>query len=287
MPNDNPIHATTRALTRIVAPLCIALLVALPAEAQQAAPTPPVGTAPAAPISDNSFLVEEAYNQETGVVQHIGTYRRDRNGNYLATFTQEWPAPSQRDQLSYTVPLQSAGAGAGLGDVVINYRRQVLGKDEEPVWFSPRLSVILPTGKTSKGTGAGGPGLQVNLPVSVQLDRHVVTHWNAGATFTRARNDLGARNTTRSVNAAASVIWLLSPTFNFMLESAWDRTESLDDGGGRDATTNFVILPGIRTAINLPSGMQIVPGIGVPLGVGPSRGVRDVFLYFSVEHPFR
>jgi hypothetical protein len=287
MPHANPSRATTLRLTHVVAPLCTALLFALPAWAQQATPTPPAGTAPAAPISDNSFLVEEAYNQESGVVQHIGTYRRDRYGNYLATFTQEWPAPSQRDQLSYTLPLQSAGAGAGLGDVVINYRRQVLGKDEEPVWFSPRLSVILPTGSTSRGTGAGGPGVQMNLPVSVQLHPSVVTHWNAGATLTRARSDDGVRNSTRSVNAAASVIWLLSPTFNFMLESAWDRTESLNDAGGREATTNFVILPGIRTAINLHSGMQIVPGIGVPLGVGPSRGVRDVFLYFSVEHSFR
>src|SRR5512133_3332141 len=134
MPNDNTIHATTHRLSSIVAPLCIALLFALPARAQQTTPTPPVGTAPAAPISDNSFLVEEAYNQERGVVQHIGTYRRDRDGNYLATFTQEWPAPSQRDQLRYTLPLQSAGSGAALGDVVINYRRQVIGKDEEPVW---------------------------------------------------------------------------------------------------------------------------------------------------------
>jgi len=287
MPNDTFMRATTHSLTRVVAPLCAGLMLALPAGAQQTTPTRPAGAAPAAPISDNSFLVEEAYNQETGVVQHIGTYRRDRDGNYLATFTQEWPAPSQRDQLSYTVPLQSAGAGAGLGDVVINYRRQVLGKDEEPVWFSPRLSVILPTGSVSKGTGTGGPGVQMNLPVSVQVNSRIVTHWNAGATLTRARSDMGVRNTTRSVNAAASVIWLVAPTFNFMLESAWDRTESLDDRGDRDATTNFVILPGIRTAINLSSGMQIVPGIGVPLGVGPSRGVRDVFVYFSVEHPFR
>ena len=28
------------------------------------------------PIQDNSFLVEEAYNQERGVVQHISTFSR-------------------------------------------------------------------------------------------------------------------------------------------------------------------------------------------------------------------
>jgi hypothetical protein len=33
--------------------------------------------------------------------------------------------------------------------------------------------------------------------------------------------------------------------------------------------------------------MQIVPGFGVPIGVGRSRGERDLFFYFSVEHPFK
>jgi hypothetical protein len=266
---------------RAIVPLLLASLVAGPLAAQE-----PV--APAAPISDNSFLVEEAYNQEAGVVQHIGTYRRDRAGDWLATFTQEWPAPSQRDQLSYTLQLQTAaGGGSGFGDLVVNYRRQVLGADDDPVWFSPRLSVILPTGNVKKGTGSGGPGLQINLPLSVRLTEQLVTHWNAGATVTRARTDAGFRNTARGVNAAASAIWLLAPTFNLMLESAWDRSESLDDTGRRVAANNFVLLPGARAAINLASGMQIVPGVGIPIGLGPSRGERDVFVYLSVEHAFR
>jgi hypothetical protein len=275
---------------RVLAPLLTALFTlasALPLGAQQPAPPSPSDTAAPAPISDNSFLVEEAYNQEAGVVQHVGTFRRDRAGDWLATFTQEWPAPSQRDQLSYTLPLQSGDVGSGLGDLAINYRRQVLGKDEEPVWFSPRLSVILPTGSVSKGTGAGGPGVQVNLPLSVRLYPSVVTHWNLGGTLLRARDEAGTRNTLRGVNASASVIWLAAPTFNLMLESAWDRVDVPNALGGRDAITSFVILPGARAAINLPSGMQIVPGIGVPIGVGPSSGERDVFVYLSVEHSFR
>jgi hypothetical protein len=267
---------------RALALLSLALLLGRPLAAQTSvAPVP-------APISDNSFLVEEAYNQEAGVVQHIGTYRRDRAGDWLATFTQEWPAPTQRDQLSYTVPIQTAvGGGSGLGDVIINYRRQLLGADEDPIWFAPRLSAIIPTGSVGKGTGAGGPGLQLNLPLSVQLTEQLVTHFNAGGTLIRARTDAGVRKTARSVNAAASAIWLLAPTFNLMLEGAWDRTESLDDIGGRVAANSFVLLPGVRAAINLPSGMQIVPGIGVPIGLGPSRGERDLFLYLSVEHAFK
>lgn len=29
-----------------------------------------------APIQDNSFLIEEAYNQEDGIIQHISTFER-------------------------------------------------------------------------------------------------------------------------------------------------------------------------------------------------------------------
>jgi hypothetical protein len=237
-------------------------------------------------ISDNSFLVEEAYNQETGVVQHISNFRRDRAGDWLFTFTQEWPASSQRDQLSYTLPLQSAGAGGALGDVVLNYRRQLVGRGEQPMWFAPRLSVVIPTGSTRKGTGLGGPGLQLNLPLSFKLDRTIVTHWNAGATATRASAD-GARSTLRSLTAAASAIWMLAPTFNLMLEGAWDRTEALGDANVRATENHFVLLPGVRGAINLKSGMQIVPGFGVPIGLGPSRGQRELFFYLSIEHAFR
>ena len=257
------------------------LLLACPLRAQ----TNPV-------ISDNSFLIEEAYNQEAGIVQHIFNYRRDRDGGWLATFTQEWPLGGQLDQLSYTFPLQSwtrpgGGLGAAIGDLAINYRRQILGRDDEPVWFSPRLSLVLPTGSAQKGTGAGGAGVQINLPLSVRVSRVLVTHWNAGASTTRARDALDRRGTLRSVSAGASAIWLLAPTFNLMLESVWDRTEALDDTGARVAEDHFVILPGVRAAINLPHDLQIVPGLGVPIGAGPSHGERDLFLYLSFEHPFR
>jgi hypothetical protein len=247
-----------------------------------------------APISDNSFLIEEAYNQEAGVVQHIFNYRRDRDGAWLATFTQEWPLGGQLDQFSYTLPLQSwsgdgGGLSAAIGDVAINYRRQVLGRGDEPVWFSPRLSLVVPTGSTRKGTGAGGPGLQLNLPLSVRVSSVLVTHWNAGASVTRAHDALGGESSIRSVSAGASAIWLLTPTLNLMLETLWDRTEALSDvgvAGQRVSQDNFVIVPGMRAAINLPRDLQIVPGFGIPLGLGPSSGARDFFLYLSFEHPF-
>src|SRR5262245_17773403 len=56
------------------------------------------------PLQDNSFLIEEAYNQEAGVVQSIvnGLWSRSSE-NWTLSFTQEWPVPDQRHQFSYTL----------------------------------------------------------------------------------------------------------------------------------------------------------------------------------------
>lgn len=240
------------------------------------------------PIADNSFLVEEAYNQEPGVVQHIGVFRRAPDGSWNFAFTQEWPAPSQRHQLSYTAPVvYSRPDGTGLGDVVLNYRYQAVGHDDARIWMAPRLSLTLPTGDPSRGRGLGGPGVQTNLPLSVELTPTLVTHWNLGGTATRARDVTGVRRTLRTLAAAASAIWLVAPTFNFMLETTWERAESFDVGDVVRTDGQFTVLPGVRGAINLSSGMQIVPGFGVPFVRSGGRTEHDLLLYLSIEHSFR
>jgi hypothetical protein len=73
-------------------------------------------------IQDNSFLIEEAYNQEAGVVQHITNLRR-QNGQWQFSFSQEWPVFSQTHQFSYSVPY-NFGSNRGVGDITLNYRYQ-------------------------------------------------------------------------------------------------------------------------------------------------------------------
>jgi hypothetical protein len=46
------------------------------------------------------------------------------------------------------------------------------------------------------------------------------------------------------------------------------------------------VSPGIRWAHNFKSGLQIVPGIAMPVGVGSSAGERGLILYVSFESPF-
>lgn len=239
-------------------------------------------------IADNSFLLEEAYNQEPGVIQHISAFQRDtRTGAWVYTFTQEWPAPGQRHQLSATFAgLRMDGSpdgGAGVGDIGLNYRYQLV--DKGPLAVSPRFSIYLPTGNSRQGRGAGGVGYQVNLPVSVQLTPKWVTHINAGATIIPGAvtaDDEAAR--TWGLNLGQSVIWLLHPRFNAMLEVVYNRT-TVKTGGVSESSDAVWVNPGIRWAFNFKSGLQIVPGLAFPIGVGPSSGNRAVFLYLSFEHP--
>src|SRR5690349_3318435 len=100
-------------------------------------------------IQDNSFLIEEAYNQERGVVQHISTFSREWNSrDWLYTFTQEWPAPGNwRHQVSYSL----TRASDAWGDTVLNYRYQVLGDGDSRVAMAPRISLLLPSGSVARG----------------------------------------------------------------------------------------------------------------------------------------
>ena len=238
-------------------------------------------------ISDNSFLVEEAYNQEPGVVQHINTFQRMRGGDWAYTFTQEWPFRSQRHQLSFTVPaLGFGGGGKGFGDVALNYRHQSVSNSRLAV--SPRFSLLLPTGSVAKGTGSGGVGLQFNLPVSVTHSKRFVTHWNAGTTVTlRAKDAQGDHATTTGYNLGQSVVWLTSARFNVLFETAWSSSESVVGPHSKERAYNLFVNPGVRWAHNFRSGLQIVPGVAVPVGVGPSGGQRGLFFYVSFEHPFK
>jgi len=242
-------------------------------------------------IADNSFLLEEAYNQEAGVVQHISAFQLFRGADsWVYTFTQEWPLFGRTHQLSFTVPVQRVQNGSsfatGLGDVAVNYRYQLAGAERLSV--APRLSLLLPTGRAKSALGDGALGVQVNLPVSAVVASKVVTHWNAGGSVTpSAKNALGDKATTVAYNLAASVVWLARPTFNALVEVVWTREEEVTGGGRTAASDGLSISPGIRWAHNFSSGLQIVPGIAFPIGVGPSAGDDAVLLYLSFEHPFR
>jgi hypothetical protein len=114
-------------------------------------------------IQDNSFLVEEAYNQEPGIVQHIFNLPNFFTGHAYGitpSFTQEWPVFGQTHQFSYTTPYTFTNNVNGLAEIRLNYRLQALMEDERLPTFAPRLTLVLPTGNEEKGFSNGRVGYE-------------------------------------------------------------------------------------------------------------------------------
>lgn len=234
-------------------------------------------------IEDNSFLLEEAYNQEAGVIQHISSFQYMKGHIWQYTFTDEWPVPREKHQLSVTIPVLNNGA-TGIGDLLINYRYQAVLRNQ--LAFSPRFSLVLPSGNWRKGLGTGVPGYQFDLPVSYLISTRLVTHYNLGVTLIpNAKNADNSRSDQMIYNYGLSIILLVNKNFNFMLEAAGYTTSTKMSGSNTTTSGSLFISPGFRYAINFKSGLQIVPGFAVPVGLGSSQGSSGVFGYLSFEHP--
>lgn len=245
---------------------------------------------PAKGIQDNSFLIEEAYNQEAGVVQHIfnGLYRHIGSGEeaWDLAFTQEWPLFSQRHQLSYTVPYSFSKENGdwtnGVNDVLLNYRLQALFETDCMPAFAPRLSLILPTGDADKGFGNDTVGTQLNLPFSKVVGDRWTVHANLGATFYPDADD----HFLDRYFVGGSAIYAVTRDFNLMVECIGNFDEDLNGRGGTERTSAVVLSPGFRYAWNFPGGAQVVGGVAVPVGLTHDAADYGVFLYLSIEHSF-
>lgn len=264
----------------------LVLLALAPASVHGQVSAPKSSTPPL--IQDNSFLMEEAYNQEQGVVQHISTFRTHRgSSDFDASFTQEWPVGGIAHQLSYDLPFIRSARESGLGDVRINYRYQLAGSGETRLAIAPRLSVTLPTGDWKKGRGSGSAGIETMLPVSYVLSPRFTTHSNAGLAVTpSARNPSGARADSYALTLAQSLIVTANPNIQFLVETVYTGEQTVIGENSTEWNDDLVISPGVRGAFNFASGLQIVPGFAIPLGVGPSHRDRGLFFYLSFEHPF-
>jgi len=244
-------------------------------------------------IEDNSFFIEEAYNQETGVVQHIFNvvYFRQPQRDFVFTFTQEWPLKSITHQISFTVPygFLNENTVRGIGDVILNYRYQMLTKEDWAA-FSPRLSLIFPTGNEEQGLGLGSVGVQVNLPFSKRISNEFVTHVNAGFTLLLSinvalPNGESEKKSLSSYNIGASVIWLMKSNFNVMFEYLTNFNGEVDESGEITHSTETILSPGFRYAIDIGS-LQVVPGVALPFSFTKDRMRVGWFFYLSFEHPF-
>ena len=208
-------------------------------------------------------------------MQHIQNFQRYWNSkDWIYTFTQEWPVDaSPRHQLSYTLIAVHSGdqptSGTGFGDVILNYRYQLLGNGESKVAFAPRFSVLLPTGDYRLERGAGGAGIQGLLPLSVVVTRKLVTHWSVGTTIIpNAKNALGETGTTFGYNFGQSFVWLAHPRFNVLLETVFNRSQQVTEPKSTEWTSGLLLSPGIRWAYNFKKGFKLFPVSPSRLGLG-------------------
>jgi DtxR family Mn-dependent transcriptional regulator len=282
-PNDRRITVGTRAAAKVLVQTLAAVLFSLASALSAAAQAPAVDRSRSFEIMDNSFLVEEAFNQEAGIFQNIFGMVLGDDG-WAAGFTQEWPLGSQTHQLSYTLQWLDGGETVGFGDALVNYRYQALVEGPGRPAFSPRISVVLPFGDVPTGLGDGSGGLQFNLPFSKQTGDWY-WHWNAGLTWLpEAEDELGREENLSSPFLAGSTIYRLRPMFNLMLESVWLSQEIIEDvGTGRESL--FTLSPGARGGWDI-GDHQLILGVAVPVTWVSGDADAGMFLYFSYELPF-
>lgn len=250
-------------------------------------------------IADNSFLIEEAYNQEEGVIQHIFTafYSADsRRHGWTFSFTEEWPLFSEKHQISLTIPsyhLRDEGQRvSGVGDMLINYRYQALDEEDHGIAFTPRFSLITPTGSRRTGTGDGVVGYQINLPFSKKVADRIALHANLGLTHlpkVRAPLDLpggplSAKKSLVGYNLGASGIYAVTSRFNLMLEWLGVSEQRIEGDGKRQRAFSSILSPGVRGAVINEQDLQTVIGFAVPIGLNHNADHFGAFLYLSIEH---
>ena len=287
-------RAASKVLVEAARAMLLCLLFASGVWAQTPAPAPAkTGNGEPFEITDNSFLVEEAFNQEAGVFQNIFGFIRS-GGAWASGFTQEWPVLSQQHQLSYTIGFGGADGVNGLGDILLNYRYQLWTEEAGRPAFSPRFSLILPTGNHAKGLGDGAVGFQINLPFSKQR-KDVYFHWNAGVTHVPGADGnpwlhptlLPVKDVTlTSPFLSGSAIWRTRSMLNLMVESVLEWPELHTGPGSTQRITAFTLSPGARGGWNV-GDQQLILGAAVPITWSEDETDAGVFLYLSYELPFK
>jgi hypothetical protein len=168
-----------------------------------------------------------------------------------------------------------------------------LGGEGELLWFSPRFSVILPTGDEDEGLGNDEVGYQINLPLSQEFE-HGTVHFNAGLTVIPDAEAVvedptvpAREQTLNGYNLGASGILFLEPNLHLMLEwvAAWD--EDATPTASEDHTFEVLLSPGVRFAPYTKGDTQFAVGAGLPIGLSSDATDIALFLYMSFEHQYK
>jgi hypothetical protein len=250
-------------------------------------------------FEDNSFLLDEAFTQEKGIMQFISAVYNSNlhDKNLSCTFTHEIPLYHHRHQVSYSLrynfmqPQAGSHDTDGCGDTNIGYTYMLSGK-EAWIMIVPQLTIILPTGDPSKGLGCGGFGGRLNLTITKRLSRKLVSHYNASYTIIHKAdryNEISGEHvkafekTLHDQDLAGSIIWYPVRKINVMLEYISNFKSQIAASGAISKIQESVINPGFRLALDLKN-LQIVPGLSVPIAfTNDTQYQTGLFLYLSIE----
>lgn len=249
-------------------------------------------------FEDNSFLLEEAFNQPMGVIQHVASFSWNnvKKGNVNFNFTQEIPITDLKHQFSYSLnyslmePVDRGNNKSGFGDMYISYRPSLMS-EKQWMMLAPRITLILPTGNSSQGLGQGGWGGQLNVAITKRLSRRLITHYNFGATFiykadhyldTADEPLLTYQRNLFHKNAGIGFIWIAQRNVHLLLEYTSNLTQNIQDKGRIVTQHVGTASPGLRYCID-NGKMQIVPGVAVPITIAAGTMDVGVFLYLSFE----
>ena len=211
-------------------------------------------------LNDNSFLIEEGYNQEENVIQHIFNCSFSQSNNLSFSYTEEWPLLRQTSQISATFNWNDY-----LGETLLNYRYQLILDDT--VALAPRISLVLPTADKKYSTTEIGWGVEINLPLSLNISDRFAVHLNSGT-----RYDIKSKN--YQFNIGGSYIFVIIDNLEFLNEYLMKI--------GEKEEIQMVSGIGLRAGLNLKKDFQVVPGLGLYRDFGDKENF--FFIYLSAEH---
>ncbi len=241
-------------------------------------------------ISDNSFLIEEAYNQERGVVQHIVLLDKDWHTKDLGlSFAQEWPLGGQMWQGAYAVSADWEFKEVWL-DLQLRY--QLWSRDGLAV--APSIAFSTSTAIKEANSQIDNK-FRVGIPISSELSQRLAFHLNGSIEsygYTQSGvsgafpSQLGMSYSAYVPELGGSLVYQIKPTLDILVECIYSKTIKIFTEDITETTVEAVISPGFRHAWNFSSGAQMVGGFGLPIGL--TDDVPDVsgLFYLSFEHSF-
>jgi hypothetical protein len=249
-------------------------------------------------FDDNGFLVEEAYNQNRGEVQHIlnAVYSNDfKRRGWSFNFEQEWWLFTEDHQVAFSIPFshlrEEGGRQRGVGDIQIKYRYQLTEERPNVPAVAPGFGLIIPTGDRNKGNGNGVVGYEWRVAASKKVASRLALHANLGLSYlpkVRIPLDhdqrLSRKRSLVSYDLGASAIFALSSNIHMLMEWLGEFEEEINDKGKKEHEFRALLSPGIRAAVINKDDLQTVVGFAIPIGVAGRADSYGVFLYFSIEH---